>query len=165
MLMRNIVGGLPVDSMLTRSFRLQEFFVSETASRLGLDNWPPAQEEVAVVRNLELLCEHILQPLRDYAVTPLVVTSGYRSAVVNANLHGKPTSQHCLGQAADIHANGMPNDKLADMIKEMRLPFDQLILEYYTPTLPYSGWVHVSYVSNGGRQQVLEIGPTGTRVA
>ena len=33
--------------------------------------------------------------------------------------------------------------------------FDQLILEFYTPGVPDSGWVHVSYKSVGNRKSVL----------
>ena len=35
------------------------------------------------------------------------------------------------------------------------IDFDQLILEFYTPGIPDSGWVHVSYKANGNRKSVL----------
>ena len=37
----------------------------------------------------------------------------------------------------------------------LNLDFDQLILEFYTPGIPDSGWVHVSYKSEGNRKSVL----------
>jgi hypothetical protein len=56
-------------------------------------------------------------------------------------------SQHCLGQAADFEIFGIENNKVSDWIKE-NLMFDQLILEYYIPGQPNSGWIHVSYSSD-----------------
>jgi zinc D-Ala-D-Ala carboxypeptidase len=36
------------------------------------------------------------------------------------------------------------------------LDFDQLILEFYTPGIPDSGWVHVSYKADGeNRKSIL----------
>jgi len=46
--------------------------------------------------------------------------------------------------AADFELFGIDNNKVSDWIKE-NLMFDQLILEYYIPGRPNSGWVHVSY--------------------
>jgi hypothetical protein len=65
-------------------------------------------------------------------------------------------SQHCKGEAADLEIFGVANNELADWIKE-NLMFDQLILEYYTPGEPNSGWVHVSYTKeiNANRKEYL----------
>ena len=41
-----------------------------------------------------------------------------------------------------------------DWIKD-HLEFDQMILEFYTPGEPNSGWVHCSYVSDSPRKQLL----------
>jgi hypothetical protein len=46
--------------------------------------------------------------------------------------------------AADIEIPGVANADLAGWIKE-NISFTQLILEFYTPGVPDSGWVHVSY--------------------
>jgi hypothetical protein len=35
------------------------------------------------------------------------------------------------------------------------LDFTQVILEFYTPGVPDSGWVHVSYVEGNIKKQVL----------
>ena len=48
----------------------------------------------------------------------------------------------------------MSNFEVAEYIRD-NLDFDQLILEFYTPGIPDSGWVHVSYKSEGNRKQVL----------
>lgn len=64
---------------------------------------------------------------------------------------------NCLGQAADIRCvSDTPsgNKELFDLIRELKLPFDQLIWEYGNlKTGP--NWVHVSY-SPRNRRQVLQ---------
>jgi zinc D-Ala-D-Ala carboxypeptidase len=57
---------------------------------------------------------------------------------------GSKTSDHCKGQAADIEIPGIANADLAVWIMD-NLTYTQLILEFYTPGVPDSGWVHVSY--------------------
>ena len=67
------------------------------------------------------------------------------------------TSQHCAGEAADFEIFGVPNNEVSDWIKE-NLMWDQLILEYWTPGQPNSGWVHVSYKKeiNSNRKGILD---------
>ncbi len=134
---------------LTTNFDLQELTKSQVALRQGLDNKPTEAQTKA----LKLLCEKILQPLRD-KVGPVVVNSGFRSAAVNKATGGSETSDHCKGEAADIEAISLDNLELAKYI-EGTFAFDQLILECYTPGDPRSGWVHVSYAETGNRNQVL----------
>jgi len=49
---------------------------------------------------------------------------------------------------------GTDNAELADWIYA-NLEFDQLILEFYTPGEPNSGWIHCSYISDQPRKQFL----------
>jgi len=85
-----------------------------------------------------------LQPVRDHYARGVKVNSGYRAPEVNAKVGGSKTSDHCKGMAADIEIPGVPNHELAEWISK-NLPFTQVILEFYTPGVPDSGWVHVSY--------------------
>jgi len=123
---------------------------SETALRKGMPN-EPTEADIA---NLKLLAEKVLQPLRDHYGVGIKVNSGYRSPDVNAAVGGSRTSDHCKGQAADIEIAGIPNATLAQYIKDS-LQYTQLILEFYTPGIPDSGWVHVSYDSNNLKCQAL----------
>lgn len=84
--------------------------------------------------------------MRDHFAKPVTVSSGYRSPKVNAKAGGASTSQHVRGQAADMEIPGVSNYEVALWISK-NLDFDQLILEFYTPGEPNSGWVHVSYNS------------------
>jgi len=124
---------------LTANFSLSEMVKSETALRHDMDN-TPGEAEIA---SLRLLCEKILQPVRDHYGKGVKVNSGFRHPDVNAKVGGSKTSDHCKGQAADIEIPGVPNADLAVWIME-NLEYTQLILEFYTGA-PDSGWVHVSY--------------------
>jgi hypothetical protein len=134
---------------LSKNFTLQEFTKSQVAERKGIDNLPG---EIHLERAKELF-ENIVQKVRDnFGVT--IINSGYRSGDLNYAIGGSNTSQHCRGQAVDIECPGTPNYDVAKWIQD-NLDFDQLILEFYTPGIPDSGWVHVSYDTEDNRKSVL----------
>jgi hypothetical protein len=135
---------------LSPNFTLAEMTKSETALRHDMDNTPGEKE----IGNLKLLCEKVLQPIRDHYGKGVKVNSGFRHPEVNAKVGGSKTSDHCLGQAADIEIPGVANAELAEWIRD-NLEFRQLILEFYTPGVPDSGWVHVSYVAEDNKKQVM----------
>lgn len=125
---------------LSANFTLKELTKSDTATRLGLDNTPDEE----TIENLKLLCEKVLQPVREHFGKPVTINSGYRSPESNAAVGGSKTSDHCKGQACDLEINGVSNPDLAQWIMD-NLDYTQLILEFYTQGQPNSGWVHVSY--------------------
>ena len=135
---------------LTKNFTLAEMVKSETALRHDMDNTPGEAE----IENLKRLAEKVLQPVRDHYGKGVKVNSGYRHPEVNAKVGGSKTSDHCKGQAADIEIPGVANADLAKWITE-NLGFTQVILEFYTPGIPDSGWVHVSYDQQNLKKQVL----------
>lgn len=135
---------------LTNNFSLAEMTKSETALRHGLPNDPTPE----VIQNLKLLCEKVLQPIREHYGTSIRVNSGYRAPEVNAAVGGSKTSDHCKGQAADIEIAGIPNAELAEYINK-NFEFTQVILEFYTQGIPDSGWVHVSYDPANLKKQAL----------
>jgi hypothetical protein len=135
---------------LSANFTLKELTKSDTATRLGLDNTP----DEATIENLKLLCENVLQPVREHFGKSVTVNSGYRSPESNAAVGGSKTSDHCKGQAADIEINGVSNPDLAQWIMD-NLEYTQLILEFYTAGIQDSGWVHVSYDPNNLKKQEL----------
>lgn len=137
-------------TQLSPNFTLSEMTKSETALRHNLDN-TPGETEIA---NLRVLCERVLQPVRDHYGKGVKVNSGFRHPDVNAAVGGSKTSDHCKGQAADIEIPGVPNHELAEWIKA-NLKYTQLILEFYTRGVPDSGWVHVSYDAANLKQQEL----------
>jgi hypothetical protein len=135
---------------LTANFTLSEMTKSETALRYGMDNTPTSSE----IENLRILCGNVLQKVRDHYGTGVKVNSGFRHPLVNAKVGGSATSDHCKGFAADIEIPGIANADLAEWIKD-NCEFRQLILEFYTPGIPDSGWVHVSFNPADNKKQVL----------
>ena len=123
---------------------------SQTAERKGINNNPNDDQITA----LQKLCENILQPVRDHYATPVTVSSGFRSEELCVAIGSSVNSQHAKGQAADFEIFGTPNAELAKWIVE-NLDYDQLILEFYTPGEPNSGWIHCSYTTDQPRKQFL----------
>ena len=135
---------------LTDNFSLAEMTKSDTALRLDMDNTPGPEE----IDNMTRLCECVLQPVRNHFGKGVKVNSGFRHPNVNAKVGGSKTSDHCKGMAADIEIPGVANADLAKWIVD-NLEFRQVILEFYTPGVPDSGWVHVSYNPGDNKKQVL----------
>ena len=134
---------------LTRNFSLLELTKSDTAIRKGIDNNPNADQ----VEKLKLLCENILQPVRDH-FGRVKVTSGFRSPELCTAIGSSVNSQHAKAEAADFECPGVDNTELADWIHR-ELSYDQLILEFYTPGEPNSGWIHCSWIPEGRRASFL----------
>lgn len=130
-------------------FSIAELTKSSTAIKKKINNTPTKEIE----NNLNQLIDNILDPLREAWGQPIIVSSGYRCEALNKAVGGAASSQHKLGQAADIHAKSdsmKDNKKLFELIKQLKLPFDQLINEYNY------NWIHVSY-SPRNRRQILNI--------
>ena len=134
---------------LTRNFSLLELTKSDTAIRKGIDNQPNADQ----VDKLKLLCENILQPVRDH-FGRVKVTSGFRSVELCTAIGSSANSQQAKAEAADFECIGVDNAELFDWIK-LNLEPDQLILEFYTPGEPNSGWIHCSWVADQPRASFL----------
>ena len=134
---------------LTRNFTLSELTKSDTAIRRDINNNPNAEQ----VEKLKALCENILQPVRDH-FGRVKITSGFRSVDLCLAIGSSANSQHAKAEAADFEVIGTSNAELADWIYKNLQP-DQLILEFFTPGEPNSGWVHYSWVPEGARVQFL----------
>ena len=135
---------------LSTNFTVAEYIKSQTATRHGIDNSLSDEH----LQNAKKLFANVVQPIREkFGVT--IITSGYRSPELNAKIGGSSKSQHCKGQAVDLECLKESNADVAMWI-ENNLDFDQLILEFYTPSEPSSGWIHVSYNEDGkNRKSVL----------
>lgn len=134
---------------LTKNFSLAEMKKSETALRLGLEN-EPDEAQLAALKDL---AENVLQPIRDH-FGPTKVNSALRTLPVNRAIGSSDNSDHVKGMAADVEVPGVANADLAQWIVD-NLEFRQVILEFYTPGVPDSGWVHVAYNPADNKKQVL----------
>lgn len=140
------------DIQLSKHFKLSEFTRSATASAKKIDNTPSLE----VVSNLQQLCIHVLEPLREHFNCPITISSGYRCQALNKAVGGVATSQHMTGEAADIHLPDEATGKRWFLWIMNNLHYDQLIWEKSTQTSTHH-WIHVSFRQGGKqRQQVIE---------
>lgn len=139
---------------LSPNFTLAELTHSETAERLGLDNTPDEKVKATLVR-----LARMLEEVRHLLGRPIMVNSAYRSPEVNKAIGSKPTSQHCLGCAADIRVPGLTPNDIVKLVIKSTIQYDQIIREF-------DSWVHISIpnkLSDKPRKQALIIDKTGTR--
>lgn len=139
-----------IDIEVMKYFTINELTKSSTAVRYNIDNSAKGE----VVKNLILLVDEVLDPLREKFGRPIIVNSGYRCEALNKKVGGSKTSQHMTGQAVDIQSIGDKyNTELFELAKTM--DYDQLIAEFGSIVRP--DWIHISYVSpEKNRHQILQ---------
>ncbi len=128
---------------LSNNFSLDEFLLSQTAERHGI-NMSPTDE---VIGNLQMLVEDVLQPLRDLVGSPLVISSGYRPIELNTRIGGSKTSAHVSGRAADFRVIGMEPYAVCEILRDEGLPYDQNIHEF-------GRWTHIGIAKNNRDQDL-----------
>lgn len=132
---------------ISKHITFKEATFSATAQRLGLKNEPTEQH----LKAMKLVAEKCFEPLREWYGKPLKINSFYRGKDLNRAVKGSLSSQHCKGEAIDIDAGSIAeNKKIHDWIKD-NLDFDQIINEYN-----YS-WVHVSYTDKKPNRKQLVV--------
>jgi zinc D-Ala-D-Ala carboxypeptidase len=134
------------DTQLTPHFRLSEFLLSQAATRLGLRNEPFTAEQENL-RRLALVLEEVRHALGGH---PVVISSGFRSFVVNNAVGGSVKSAHLTGRAADFTVPGFGTPRqVCQRIVDAGVIFDQLIDE--------RGWVHLGIAARNAepRREVL----------
>ena len=129
------------DTRLSAHFLLREF--------LNLGKYPDNKPTMQHVANMTYGCLMLLEPARQ-VVGPILINSGYRNPRVNALVGGVKSSQHLLGQAADIRPRDPQQfQRLVDFFKSHELT-DQLL------TGP--GWLHISWTPFALPRHFVRIG-------
>ena len=100
------------------AYPLDALTVSETAKRKGLSNHPDTADQEA---NLSLLSDFFAR-----IPFPFVLSSAYRSYVVNTAVGGAKTSQHMNGLGADIVPTSISNKELAEWFYNYKDDFPEL---------------------------------------
>jgi hypothetical protein len=133
-------------------FTLDEFCVSQTAIDKKIANFPSGDN----VNAMAALVKNVLDPLRKALGKPIRITSGFRSAALNAAVGGSKTSDHVFGYAADIKVDGLLAREIAQTITNLDLPYDQMIAYH----IKRGGHVHISFKPTN-RKQTLWAGDKG----
>jgi hypothetical protein len=133
------------DLQLSTHFNLGAF--TQNGSRM-----PVAQQGLSaqqIVCNLKGLAENCLEPIINL-YPGAVITSGFRRPGDVAQ--SSATSQHYLGQAADIVIPGFNRQQHYEAIQAIQqlIPYDQLLLEYAGSN---TVWIHVSFSYTAPRKQ------------
>ena len=122
---------------LSEHFSMEEMTRSQTATEKHIDNTPSD----AAVRNLKILCTQVLEPARAKYGRPIVITSGYRCAKLNAAVGGVPKSYHIKGMAADIRIDNIRDAyNLAKLLNDR--PLTDLVLIEHSSS---AQWLHVQW--------------------
>lgn len=136
---------------LSEHFSLREF----TATSTSLPNIP-SDIEVERIKRLA----KVLEEVRTVLGHPILISSGFRSELVNRSVGGVDNSAHKLGLAADFTSPEFGTPKQICMaIIDAGIHFDQLILEYKSSKAG-GDWVHFGLGATN-RQQVLTRLPFG----
>lgn len=134
---------------LSKNFNLSEFEKSNTADLKGIDNRVSTHNNPELItKNIQDLVTYVLQPLRDKLNKPIYISSGFRCEKLNKLIGGVKTSQHLLGQAADITYSGNI-EELYEYIEMINLPVDQVIL------YKNKNFIHISYSKRNRRQYLV----------
>ena len=131
--MEIIVDG---SKLKKRNFKLQEFFISDTANKHGIDNTKISYRSLL---NLDYFAMTLAQNIRDILQKPVKIKSGYRCLELNRKLGSADSSKHLKGQAIDFECLdfGTP-EEIVRFLKEKDLNCDVCLIE--------NGWVHISSV-------------------
>lgn len=133
---------------LSPHFYLSEFTTSQVATRQGINNEP----SVKVIDNLSRLA-HRLEKVR--AITgPIIITSGYRSPLLNQAVGGSQNSQHMEGLAADFICPRYEVETVFNKILEA-VHYDQVINEF-------GRWIHFSIAQDRASERNESLIATNT---
>jgi len=137
---------------LSLHFTLAELTITDHRE---FDNTPDEKS----FENLKRLAVFLEQIKAIFGGKPILVSSAYRSAPVNAAVGSKEKSQHRVGCAADFRIPGITPDEIVRRIVASDLKYDQVIREFDT-------WTHLSIPTFPDllpRKMALIIDKTGTR--
>lgn len=117
---------------LSEHFTLEELTVTQVRD---VSNQPSARTVLEALKHTAEMMEQVRQLL---GAKPIIVTSGYRSSLVNKIVGGSMTSAHMTGHAVDFICPGFGTpEQVALAIRDSAIRFDQLIFE--------ETWVHLSF--------------------
>ena len=137
---------------LSPHFTLAELTITDHRE---FDNTPDEKS----LENLKRLAIFLEEVKAIFGGKPILVSSAYRSAPVNAAVGSKEKSQHRVGCAADFRIPGITPDEIVRRIVASDLKYDQCIREF-------DAWTHLSIPTiewTQPRHTAIIIDRSGTR--
>ena len=137
---------------LSPHFTLSELTITDHRE---FDNTPDEKS----LENLKRLAIFLEEVKAIFGGKPILVSSAYRSAPVNAAVGSKEKSQHRVGCSVDFRIPGITPDEIVRRIVASDLKYDQVIREF-------DRWTHISIPTiewTKPRLNALIIDHTGTR--
>lgn len=134
--MTNVTASkLTKEDLRRKNFKPDDAFVSRTANRLGIKNYP-LENEQEILTNLMSTMD-LLQEVRDLLGCPVTVNSVYRCLELNRAVGSSDRSDHLKGLAADIISPsfGTPEDVMK-FLHSKKVKVDQCFCE--------GSWLHIS---------------------
>jgi len=133
---------------ISEHITFEEATQSATAKKMNIANIPSVEELASMVT----VANECFEKIRSWYGKPIRINSFFRCAELNKLVGGARNSQHVKGEAIDIDAGSLSeNRKIFDWCKK-NLVFDQLIWEYG------GEWIHISFKKGMNRNQVFSIG-------
>ena len=114
-------------------FSISELCKSSVANKKKIDNTPTEE----IKRNLTVLIEECLDPIREKFGKPITVTSGYRCEKLNADLVGDTNEK---------------TREIFEIARKLNV-YTQLL---YEKNKRGSIWVHISYNPNSTKHQCID---------
>lgn len=144
----NNLSQIPDILQISKHFTIASLTTHVACSKSRLQRSPLGISKYEVACNLKSLAEQVLDPIKD-RYPNMIITSGFRDYIPEG---GSRTSQHMLGEAADLQFTGVPKSgyyAIAQWIKN-NIAYDQMLLEYKS-TGTGMPWIHISFTRNGCR--------------
>lgn len=148
----------------TPHFYWHETMISETAARNGINNdWSKDLRGADVMkRRVTYTCQKMEVVRRMLGGKPIIVTSMFRNAQLNAAIGGSANSSHKDGWAVDFACPAFGTTlevarHIRDNAAAFNLDFDQLIQEN-------EGWVHVGFDPKNRKQTLTWYADVGQYV-
>lgn len=96
------------------------------------------------LNNIDIKLVKILDSIREYFNSPLIITSGCRCTSYNANVGGAQGSRHINGKAADFYVEGLSTNTLLSYTKQL---VSKGVIRYtYTNSGNMNGVVHIDII-------------------
>ena len=135
------------ESLDRPNFKWQEFFVSDTAKKLKIRNYPAVGLELGILTALMSTAD-MMQNIRLLLKKPIKINSAYRCLDLNRAVGSSDRSQHLQGLACDFVCPefGTP-EEVVKFLHSINFPADQCFNE--------GSWIHYSCKMNQGENRMM----------